>query len=409
MKNCKHCIIALLVILCVQQVTAQNKVDIKCEALHVAASQVAIKPDVISEDDPNDLAEAYSYLIAYFPGGTTPDNQLELRFPARVAAYHWQQQDDKDKNDSLSAQVAYIYNQQGHSFFNAYASDFTITVTRYDAAVNGSIQGTFKGTMQTYGEDGTTLVPVQVSGSFSTRRTGTGDECRKGRRDEKALLLNAKNIIQARLYQPIQNLGWVIQYQDTIVDGRGLVANSPAPYRPLMLCGSFLSAKIAADPNSDYTQKLTDSITYYSGLMEKNANDDKLLLMAMQNMSRVQKMLSWQVKFNENDPYIKMPGILGDKGNYTVLHIPGAGYAYRVHHQTSEAMSTPEDYTVLLFGNWPGADMNNNAGYVNYPFVHKQHAAVLENFTVTITAPPQLADDIIKAVDWKTLNAAIKL
>lgn len=411
MKKIQCFIIAAAGMFCTPPAGAQNTLTVKCEALNIAAKQLSITPEVISEDDPGDLAEAYSYFTARIGTGTgqAADNRLELRFPARVASYQWTQQDNKDKNDSLSAYISYIFDAAVGNSMNAYASDFAITVTRYDAAPNGVIEGSFKGTMQTYGPDGRTLVPVQVSGSFRTTRTGkAGDVCRKARRDEQAVLLNAKNILDNNLYTPLANLGWQVQQENTSIHSSGLVANTPEPYRPMMLCSSFFSAKITADPGGNFAQKLTDSITYYSGLAEKNAADDKLLLQATQNMARIQKMMQWQIDIDENSPYLKGPAMLGDNGIFTLLHITGAAYAYRVHRPGADALSPADDYTVLLFGNWQGADMHAPV-YVNYPFVHKQHAAVLENITIKITAPPQLADDVIKGIDWKTFNAAIKL
>ncbi len=365
-----------------------------------------MKCDPISEDDPNDLAEAWTLLVAYFPANYTgTDQRLELRFPARVTSFHWTQTNGDDKNDSLSANLVYNTNPKVYGYtIQAHAKDFTITVTRYDNTRGGTIEGKFEGIMESYIAWTRQTVLIPVKGNFHTVRNGKGWECRKQRASEKIVVSKAVKVFENTFLPSLQKTGWKI---DEELNGyNAVVSNNPSPFRPLSLCSSFFDLKLSVNPNSAYGRMLEDSAEYYSKQTSQNANDTKAMTQAAQNMFRIQNMRAMEIEIDDNSPFIKSEYIIGSKDRFTVLHIPQVAYACQIYRAAQDGISPPEEKTYLCFGNWAGADMHANA-YVSYPFVHKQHAPVLENIMVTFTGPSAAVNEIIKNIDWSKMNDAL--
>jgi hypothetical protein len=393
---------------------AQSNISFQCKELNLSKSET-LKCDPVSEDDPDDLAEAYAYLVTFFPAGSRSDNQrFELNFPAHAQEYHWQQRNDEDKNDSLS--VLFIYNTNpavyGYTIM-AHAKDFTINVTRYDAAKGGVIEGTFNGTMEAYlaWKQQTVLIPVK--GSFHTTRTGKfSSECRKQRRPEKAVISEAVKIFEESLINPLRDLGWDVESEEN--GHNSLIANKPFPFRPVFLCSDFFHLKLSLNSNSAYGKMIQDSADYYLKQSEEfgeqfqQTNDKKYLKYiqdATMKVAYFQIMQSLEIKISGNEPYLKAPHAMEAKDKFTVLHIPGTSYACRFFKAGNEKLDASE-FASLYFGNWTGADMNAKS-YVSYPFVHKHQSPFIENISVTITAPGKIIDEVIKKIDWNKLNEAI--
>lgn len=404
-KNLITIVVTTFLLFQLFEAKAQSTISFQCKELNLSKSE-SLKCDPVSEDDPNDLAEAYTLLISYFPEtykGT--DQQLELHFPARVATYHWTQNDAQDKNDSLTADLIYNTNPKVYGYtVQAHAKDFTISVTRYDAAKNGVVEGKFEGTMEAYLAWSHQTVLIPVKGNFHTVRNGIGAECRKQRRSEKEVITKAINVFDNTLISSLQNIGWKVNEEQNGLNG--VVANHPGPFRPLSLCSPFFELKLSLDPNSDYGKKLQDSAEYYAQQSSQNANDDKALVQATQNMFRIRNMQNISISIDANSPYIKSEYHTGSKDRFTVLHIQSVPYAYQIYQAPSDNLGTPEESTYLCFGKWDGADMHASS-YVNYPFVHKQSASAIENFEIMIKAPASVANEIIKKIDWSKMNEAL--
>lgn len=388
------------------QASAQSTISFQCKELSLSKNE-SLKCDPISEDDPDDLAEAYSFLVAFYPAGQQSDQQrFELNFPARTGNYHWTQKSDDDKNDSLSAWLSYDMNPKVYgNVFQAHAKDFTIHVARYDAVKNGVIEGTFEGIMETYLAGKHITVNIPVKGSFHTTRTGKfGSECRKQRQAEKQVISKAVKVFDENLVKPLQAMGWQVDDEDNGLDA--VIANHPGPFRPLMLCDDLFHLKLSVNPNSAYGKMLHDSAEYYANQSSQHADDNKLLIQAVKNMARIQNMQNIEIQIAENDPYIKAENSMDVNDRFTVLHIPGVAYACQYYGAPNEQLDLPKEHVSLFFGNWNGADMNAKT-YVNYPFVHKIQSPFIENFYITITAPAKIFNEIIKKIDWSKLNEAL--
>lgn len=392
----------------VRLVFAQSTISFQCKELNISKSE-SLRCAPISEDDPNDLAEAYSYLISFFPANSQHTEQrFEFSFPAHVGTYHWTQANEDDKNDSLSAYLVYNTNPKVYGYtLKAYPKDFTITVTRYDAPKGGKIEGTFNGMMQAYLSWKLQTVSIPVKGNFHTVRTGEfGVECRKQRQSEKEIIYKAVKIFDDVLPGPIQNLGWQISEEKNGYTTQ--ISNNPAPFRPIFMCGAFYNLKLSIDPNSEYSKMLQDSMQYYNQEVVKNSNNNnhKAATVAAQNMFRLQSMQSVEISINGNSPYLKEDYTIGNKDKSTELPIRGVAYAWQLYLAPTSELETPKEKTMVFFGNWKGANMHSGT-YAAYPFIHKQQSPFIENFIVTIEAPAVVANKIIESIDWNKLNEAI--
>jgi hypothetical protein len=393
-----------ILLLADSNINAQSNISFQCKELNINKTS-PLKCDAISEDDPGDLAEAYSYLITYIAGGTT-DQRFELRFPSRTASYHWTQRSSSDKNDSLSAELIYNTNPKVYGYtMDAFPTDFTITVTRYDNTKGGIIEGKFEGTMQSELAWSQQTVTIPVKGTFRTIRTGkAGDECRKQRYTEKEVIGKAVKIFDNAFIQLLQKTGWQITEEKNGLTTQ--IADHPAPFRPLFMCSDFFSLKLSLDPNSAYGKMIQDSAEYYNQQLSQSSPGTKAYLQASQNLFRMQNMQTAEIAIDANSPYLKQDYTIGSKDKSTVLHIPGSAYAWQLYLAPTDQLGSPEEKTMIFFGNWKGANMHSGT-YVGYPFIHKQQAPFIENFVVTITAPASAANGIIKKIDWQKLNDAL--
>ena len=183
-----------LMLLAIGVIAARGQGSFTMHSVDLGIDQtVSMTPDPMSEDDPRDLDEAYGQFYGYLkiPGGSNNrgDYLFELHFPTRMTSWHWTQSGEQDTNDSLSAKLIYNINPKLYGYtVNAYAKDFTITVSRYDRVVKGGIvEGTFSGTLKSYLAWNHQTIEIPVKGSFRTTRTGEGAECRKLRASERAV------------------------------------------------------------------------------------------------------------------------------------------------------------------------------------------------------------------------------
>jgi hypothetical protein len=383
---------------------AQGHISFQCQELNISKSET-LKCDPMSEDDPNDLAEAWAKLITYFPEnykGT--DQSFELSFPTRVGSYHWVQKNKQDKNDSLAAHLYYNFNPNVYGqYLDAFPKDFTITITHYDGVKGGVIEGRFEGTMEAFTAWNHSNVSIPVKGDFHTIRNGSGWEERKQRSAEKEVIGKAINVCDEVLTQPLQNSGWKINER---TDGRNtMIANNAAPFRP-MFCNDLFDLKLTVDPLSNYGKMLNDSAEYYGKLSSQNTDDYKAIGQAVRNMARIQNMNHIEISTDVNDPYLKENHFIGKQDKLTVLHIPGVAYAYQTSKAAQNDLDPPDEKTYLCFGNWAGADANAKT-YEGFPFIHKRSAPAIENIVITISGPADAANEIIKEINWSKINEAL--
>ncbi|MCZ2460269.1 MAG: hypothetical protein LC128_11685 [Chitinophagales bacterium] len=382
---------------------AQSSISFQCKELNLDNTTL-LNCDPIEEDDPNDLDEAYGHIRAFM--GKSSNDLIDITFPTKVKSWRWTQKDENDKNDSLFAYFSYNTNPKVYGYtLQAYAKDFTITVTRYDQNKGGIVEGNFEGIMGAYLSWSHQNISISIKGNFHTTRTGEfTDECRKQRQAEKLVIDKSVTIFDKTFIQPLQKSGWEIIEQK---NGRSSqLANNPSPYRPLFFCSDFYDLKLSLDPNSDYGKMMNDSLQFYNDQISRNAGNLKVISQAAKNVFRIKNLQDIEISINGNSPYLKEDYTVVGRDKSSVLHVPGVPFAWQLYRAPTDEVSTPEEKSMLFFGNWKGVNMQAGT-YVLYPFIHKKQSPFIENFVVTITAPAPVAKEIIKAIDWEKLNDAI--
>lgn len=168
-------------------VFAQGSLSFQCKELNLNKTTL-LNCDPIEEDGPDDLDEAYGHIRAFMGKGS--DDLNDIIFPTKVKNWRWTQKDENDKNNSLFAYLSYNTNPKVYGYtLQAYAKDFTITITRYENKKGGIIEGTFHGTMQAYLAWLQQTVTIAVKGNFKTTRSGIAPyDVRKQRLAEKSVI-----------------------------------------------------------------------------------------------------------------------------------------------------------------------------------------------------------------------------
>ncbi|MBS1758602.1 MAG: hypothetical protein JST23_00660 [Bacteroidetes bacterium] len=385
---------------------AQSNISFQCAPLHLSISQtLGIEP--VTEDDPDYLSEAHTYLIAYYPLQNQSANQrFELRFPSKVGTYHWTQAREDEKTDSLYAFLIYDTDPKTYGYtIEAFPKDFTITITHYENKKRGIVEGKFEGTMEGSLSWKRETVPISVKGSFQTTRTGkSGGDCRKQRKSEKEVITKAVSVFDKVLLPPLQKTDWLVsKKEDGLLSQIGI---NPAPFRPLFLCGDFFELKLTLNPDSPYGKMINDSLKYYNQQLTTNRYDSPEFKTAADNLFRLGTLNKVSISISANSPYLGEDRKLGKNDWAKDLHIPGVAYAWQYYEAPLKEIDTPKENTILCFGNWTGANMHAGT-YVVYPFIHKQQSPIIENFVVVISAPTSVANDLIKKIDWAQLNDAL--
>ncbi|MFI5140020.1 MAG: hypothetical protein ACHQIM_19530, partial [Sphingobacteriales bacterium] len=238
-------------------------------------------------------------------------------------------------------------------------------------------------TVHSQSEIKSATIPGTIDTATNTART-FDTECRDPRPDESTAIDKARQMIDKYIGGALRQMGWRASSSDRF---KLSVATHPNPYRPMFICSRPFDLTISPDPNSAYGKMINDSIRFYQSQTSQAAILRMVILGNMQNI---------KIRITENDPYLKTRYDHDETDKYTVLNVPGAGYAYRLTEPEQGAgAGVPPGYkTFILIGNWNGANMNFNT-WVNYAFIHKTGGAYIETLTVQIAGPASIADKII--------------
>lgn len=230
-------------------------------------------------------------------------------------------------------------------------------------------------------------------------------ECLDQTPEQKAVVGKAVAVARAQ-FATLKSLGWLIT--ENYTGEQSPVAKKPAPFRPLMLCGPLYNVTLTADPATAFGKMLQDSSDYYTAQAQKNKFGDDGWVRATKNMARIATMQTIQITVTENTPYLVYGEPKGDGDKNIVLHLKGAGFAYRQYVAPADTYSIPDETTWVYIGNWAGIkELKDNYGYVSYPFIHKQLSPFIETLDIKIHAPAQIADAITSKIDWDAFNGAL--
>lgn len=236
--------------------------------------------------------------------------------------------------------------------------------------------------------------------SFSQRA-----ECREPTAQERAAVENAQRVLQQVVSIPIEKLGWKLASQKAD-GGSKSVAASASPKRPLMLCWPIYDAKfdLTADhpqysslrARADHGQE--EMKQWMSDCIKNNYKGCDVKPQKLTEGEHAIASLSIEVRVLENDPFMH----LTQPETLHRLNIPGTDVAYRSDSQQEYLTDT-----TVCTGTWKPDVVFSNGRDVPFPFQHGPGTPYIENLCVKITAPANMADEIVGKINWKQLSDAL--
>jgi len=105
-----------------------------------------------------------------------------------------------------------------------------------------------------------------------------------------------------------------------------------------------------------------------------------------------------EVHFNWPDSVDAPPA-----GSKSYFQVPGAAMAY---HATANPYTHGAAY-VLLFGNWQGLKYSADHNAYQFHFAHPQNTPFIENIVIQIYGADDRIQELLKKIDWNTVNTGM--
>ncbi len=215
------------------------------------------------------------------------------------------------------------------------------------------------------------------------------EECRQPTAQEKAAAEKLAHTLYDKVVTPLKNSGWEVESEKSALTSL-VIATNPGPPRPLMDCAPIFDVTLRAKPDSPEGKKVAQA----SAMMEnaKTADDFKKIGMLMASGQI-------HIRAGGNEPYIHSEMHTPIKR----LDVPGVPVAY-----TTAANSDPAQPTTFCYGAFkPEVTFGSNNKYIPFPFAHGKQTPYVENMCVTVTATPEVTDQLLKEIHWAALDAAL--
>lgn len=216
-------------------------------------------------------------------------------------------------------------------------------------------------------------------------------ECRQPTPQEKAAAEKVAKNLHDKLLAPILSSGWSVASEKSALTAL-VIASNPAPPRPLMDCAPIFDVQLQPAPQNPRTKKIQDAFAQLQHA--KGAAD-------MNKLASIFASGQIEIRVLENSPYLR------SQIDHPIkqINVPGAGVAYRPVLQPGDE---PTQTTTICFGAWkPAVTFSANNQYIPFPFVHAKGTPYIENMCVNIKTTQDVADEIVKQVDWTSLNQAL--
>lgn len=223
----------------------------------------------------------------------------------------------------------------------------------------------------------------------SLRPACAEEECRQPTAQEKAAAEKLARTLYDKVITPLKSSGWDVENEKSALTSL-IIATNPGPPRPLMDCTSIFDVKLRAKPDSPQGKKVAQAAT----LMEnaKTADDFK-------KIGALAASGEIHIHAGENIPYIRSEVHQTQKR----LDVQGVPVAY-----TTVTNDGPAQATTYCYGKFkPEITFGPNNKYILFPFVHGRQTPYIENMCVTVTATPEVHDQLLKEIHWGSLDAAL--
>ena len=214
------------------------------------------------------------------------------------------------------------------------------------------------------------------------------EECRQPTPQEKAVAEKMAKTLYDKVVIPLKNSGWDIESDQSALKTL-VIATNPGPPRPLMDCASIFDVKLRAKPDSPQGKKVAQAST----LMEnaKTADDFKKIG-ALASSGEI------HIRAGANEPYLRSEIHQPIKQ----LNVSGVPVAFTT---TGNDLAQPTTFCYGAFK--PEITFGPNNKYILFPFVHGKQTPFIENMCVTITATPDVTEQLLKQINWASLNTAL--
>ncbi|WP_234736216.1 hypothetical protein [Tellurirhabdus bombi] len=93
--------------------------------------------------------------------------------------------------------------------------------------------------------------------------------------------------------------------------------------------------------------------------------------------------------------------------SYKTISVKGAPLALQINLKTDSSGIGARPETVVLLGNWKNNLRSDSKGNKLYHYSFAKGGNLIENMVITIKAPTDVAEEIIKKTDWQALNQTL--
>ena len=233
-----------------------------------------------------------------------------------------------------------------------------------------------------------------------------GQECRKPTTQELQAVENAQRALKQAVDGPVIGLGWKLQSQKS--DQIPLsVATDAKPKRPLMSCWPIYDAKfVLAETNPHYAA--LHSQAEKGSVAEQNWMAPCLKAMHpgcevkpddVKQGDRARAASGMEIRITENDPFMR----LSHPEPIRKLDVQSAAVAYQSPSNDEYLVDT-----IVCVGAWkPDVVFAPGNRDVPFPFQHSPGTPFLENMCIKIVAAPEMAEEVLRKVNWQQLNDSL--
>ncbi len=202
-------------------------------------------------------------------------------------------------------------------------------------------------------------------------------ECRPPTRPERAALVKAASVLRTAIIAPLSANGWTID-SDRSATTEASIATHPLPPRPLFDCSALFDLRLAAGTDNPHAKALAQA-------MQTMQANPKAAMQSPAQFAEASASAAIHVRASENLPTFPAP----DGDHVQRLHVEGATVAFE-----EQSPSDPVTWNATLcFG--------------RLPFHHGPQTPYVENFCVTTTTSAEVLKEVLRAVQWRSLNAGL--
>ena len=203
-------------------------------------------------------------------------------------------------------------------------------------------------------------------------------ECRPPTTAERAALVKTASALRTAIVTPFTRNGWTINSDRSATTVEVSIATHPLPPRPLFDCSALFDLRLVAGADNPHAKALAQA-------MQTMQANPKAAMQSPAKFAEAYASAAIHVRASENLPAFPTP----DGDHVQRLHVDGATVAFKEQSPTDPVTWS----ATLCFG--------------RLPFHHGSQTPYVENFCVTTTTSAEVLKEMLRTVQWKSLNAGL--